>query len=115
MSTFSEAIQAFLPVTTSEVQTKIDNDDTVLLFVGRATCPYCRKFAPKLSQVAQENQLEIAFLNSEDTNDLEAIQAFRTRYDMPTVPALLVAKNGKVRVMCDSSLSEADILAFIQA
>lgn len=83
----------------------------ILFFIGRPTCPYCRRFEPKLTQVAKDNQLTVHFLNSE--NQDSDTQELRTTYDVPTVPGLLVAKSGHVKVVCDSSLSEEAILDFI--
>ena len=68
-------------------------------------------FEPKLTQVAKDNQLTVHFLNSE--NQDSDTQELRTTYDVPTVPGLLVAKSGHVKVVCDSSLSEEAILDFI--
>ena len=45
--------------------------------------------------------------------NLEDIQALRKRYGIATVPALFVSENGTAKVVCDSSLSEDDILDFI--
>ena len=52
------------------------------------------------------------FINSEDRAN-EVLAAFRAKYNMPTVPGLLVARNGEVRVVCDSSQSVEQIKAFI--
>lgn len=110
---FSEAIAPFVPVTARQAEVKISSEDKFILFIGRGSCPYCQRFAPKLNRVASENGLTVHFLNSEDSKDLAAIQVLRQRYQVPTVPGLLVAKKGQVRVVCDSSLSEEAILDFI--
>ena len=47
------------------------------------------------------------------SEELEDIQALRKRYGIATVPALFVSENGTAKVVCDSSLSEDDILDFI--
>ena len=52
-------------------------------------------------------------INSENSEELEDIQALRKRYGIATVPALFVSENGTAKVVCDSSLSEDDILDFI--
>ena len=55
---------------------------------------------------------EMYFINSEDRAS-ESLAAFRAKYNMPTVPGLLVARGGEVRVVCDSSQSLEQIKAFI--
>ncbi|WNZ94466.1 hypothetical protein ABG810_02135 [Streptococcus iniae] len=43
-----EAIfQAFTPVNMDQMETLLQKEE-LILFVGRLSCPYCRKFAPKL-------------------------------------------------------------------
>lgn len=110
MSTFAST---FTPMAALEAQKAIESKEKIVLFVGRPSCPYCQRFEPKLRTVAQANNLHVNYLNSEDQSQLAEIQAFRAKYDIPTVPGLLVAEKGEVRVVCDSSLSEAAILAFI--
>ena len=41
------------------------------------------------------------------------VQAFREKYHVQTVPGLLVAQAGQVKVVCDSSLSQEAIADFI--
>ncbi|MBF0698679.1 thioredoxin family protein [Streptococcus danieliae] len=111
---FYQAIANFKPVVTKEVEEILESGQPLILFVGRASCPYSRLFAPKLAQVQAEQGLEVAFLDSENFADWEDLQAFRARYQIVTVPGLLVAEGDRVRVVCDSSLSPEAILDFIQ-
>lgn len=111
--TFQEIVAAFRAVSPQEVEEQVAADKDVILFVGRASCPYCQRFAPKLARVVKEDGLAINFINSENLSQLADIQALRAKYGMKTVPAFLVAKAGQVKVVCDSSLSEDDIRAFI--
>lgn len=113
MKTFTEIVSDFEAISVQAVEDKIAQGDKVILFVGRATCPYCQRFAPKLANVAEADGLTVNFINSEDLGQLEAIQDLRTKYGMKTVPALLVAENGQAKVVCDSSLSEDEIRHFI--
>lgn len=108
---FNEEIATFKKVTSVEAKEGLQSQ-SYILFIGRATCPFCNRFAPKLRAVSDANQLAICFLDSDDFNDL-GIAALRQEYNVPTVPGLLVAKEGEVRVVCDSSLSEEEILNFI--
>lgn len=104
---------AFTPISAAQAQEKIASGEKFVLFIGRPSCPYCRRFEPKLSQVAQDNQIAVSFINSEDASDAAGIQALRAQYNIPTVPGLLVAQAGSVDVRCDSGMSEDEILAFV--
>lgn len=104
---------AFTPITVADAKEAIASKEKIILFVGRPTCPYCRRFEPKLTNVAAKTGAQVHFINSEDPSQLEEIQAFRNRYGIATVPGLFVAENGAAKVVCDSSLSEEDIEDFI--
>ena len=110
MSNFASA---FTPISVTTAKDKISSTDKFILFIGRPSCPYCQLFEPKLSNVARNSNLTIFYINSENSEELEDIQALRKRYGIATVPDLFVSENGTAKVVCDSSLSEDDILDFI--
>lgn len=113
MFTFQEAIQDFTPILAKDLKDLLATQQDVVVFIGRETCPYCQRFAPKLSRVAKEKGVKVYFLHSQNPVDLAETQALRDAYGVKTVPGLLVAKAGQVKVVCDSSLSEEAITAFI--
>ena len=49
-----------------KVEALIAEGKEVVLFVGRPTCPYCRRFAPKINEVREALGKEMYFINSED-------------------------------------------------
>lgn len=110
MSTFASA---FTPVLAAQAEQAIQSGEKVVLFIGRSSCPYCQRFEPKLTQVAKATGMTVYYLNSELSTDLSDVQALRAQYGVPTVPGLLVAEGGQVKVVCDSSLSEEAITQFI--
>nr|WP_205395873.1 thioredoxin domain-containing protein [Streptococcus lutetiensis] len=109
MTTFAEH---FTNISVAAAKEQLQTADEFILFIGRPTCPFCQRFEPKLSHVAKDNQLDVYYINSEQvTAELEEL---RSSYKVATVPGLLVAKTGHVKVVCDSSLSEEAILDFIK-
>ncbi|MDO4814448.1 MAG: conjugal transfer protein TraF [Gemella sp.] len=110
---FFDYVKDFPLVNSSEAEKAINETDSFVLFVGRATCPYCLRFAPKISSVAKKEGIKVHFLNSEDFSD-GTLSAFRSKYEIKTVPGLLVSRNSDVKVVCDSSLSEDAIIKFIK-
>lgn len=109
---FQDYIQDFTNVTVEQAQSLLTAQEDGILFIGRATCPYCNRFAPKLHKVAQDKQVTVHFLDSSQVSP--QLQALRDHYQVPTVPGLLVAKSTGVQVRCDSSMTEEEIVAFIQ-
>lgn len=110
---FTKMAGEFNRTNPEQVLEMIDNKEDFVLFLGRETCPYSRVFIPKFYEVVQEEGLEVYFIHSQDEDHLNEIEALRSSYDMPTVPSLLVAKNGSVETVSDSSLSKDEIREFI--
>lgn len=113
MDKYQEMFAQFNPINPEQAQTRIDKGEELIVFVGRVTCPYCRKFVRKLIKVKDNNPVEILYMDTEDEEHLEATQAFRDKYDIPTVPGLLYAKEGNVQVKADSSMKIEEIESFI--
>ncbi|QCK42892.1 thioredoxin [Streptococcus pyogenes] len=111
--TFEEIVANFIPSSVAEVTSAIASGKDMIVFLGRSSCPYCRRFAPKLAQVATDNQKEVYFVDSENAADAAELAAFRENYQLVTVPALLVSYDQRQRAVCDSSLTPDDILAFL--
>ncbi|EFM34233.1 TPA: thioredoxin domain-containing protein [Streptococcus pyogenes] len=111
--TFEEIVANFIPSSVAEVTSAIASGKDMIVFLGRSSCPYCRRFAPKLAQVATDNRKDVYFVDSENAADAAELAAFRENYQLVTVPALLVSYDQHQRAVCDSSLTPDDILAFL--
>ena len=104
MEQFLEDIKDLEVTTVARAQEALDNKETATFFVGRKTCPYCRKVA--------ETKAHIYFINSEEPSQLDALQDFRSRYEIPTVPGFVHVANVEIKVRCDSSMSAQEIKEF---
>ncbi|MBF0715036.1 thioredoxin domain-containing protein [Gemelliphila palaticanis] len=109
---FFDSISNFKLVNSSEVTEMINKKENFVLFIGRSSCPFCQRFAPKIGNVSKELENNYYFLNSEDFSDT-GIASLREKYGVKTVPGLLVFNFENFRVVCDSSLSEEQIINFI--
>ena len=49
----------FTEITAQEAKKSLEVAEGFILFIGRPSCPYCRRFEPKLTQVAKDNQLTV--------------------------------------------------------
>lgn len=111
---FEKDIELFEAISVQQLEQKLTETKKQVVFLGRATCPFCRKFAPKLKAVKKDLDIPIYFIDSENSDDLEKLTSLRNQYKISTVPALLVVQEENVKVVCDSSLSEEEITQFIQ-
>ena len=114
MEQFLENIKDLEVTTVARAQEALDKKETATFFIGRKTCPYCRKFAGTLAGVVAETKAHIYFINSEEPSQLEALQDFRSRYEIPTVPGFVHVANGQINVRCDSSMSAQEIKEFAE-
>lgn len=112
MQDYQKYVSVLEKVTVSHAQKTIANSQTATYYVGRATCPYCRKFAGKLFDVVNETNAKIYYINSEEVGQEDALKEFRATYGIPTVPGFVQVTDGKVVVKCDSSMPIEDIKTF---
>ena len=112
MEQFLDNIKDLEVTTVARAQEAFDKKETATFFIGRKTCPYCRKFAGTLAGVVAETKAHIYFINSEEPSQLEVLQDFRSRYEIPTVPGFVHISNGQIKVRCDSSMSAQEIKEF---
>ncbi|MDO4536522.1 MAG: hypothetical protein Q4B63_12055, partial [Clostridium perfringens] len=111
--TYQENIKSFKKVLSSEADTLLSNGDLAAVYIGRETCPFCRKFAKTLSGLTNKINTTIYYVDSENFSDDE-IGSFRGKYKVVTVPGFIVSKNGEVEVRCDSSTPEDEILNMVK-
>lgn len=112
-NTYEEDVKLFEKVLSIEADQLLSNEELAIVYIGRATCPFCRKFAKKLSGLANEINQAIYYVESDNASDNE-INSFREKYNILTVPGFIVSKNGEVEVRCDSSTPEEEILDMLK-
>ncbi|MBP2623261.1 thioredoxin [Streptococcus oricebi] len=112
MEEFTQNIKDLEVTRVERARQAIADKETATFFIGRKTCPYCRKFARTLAGVVAESKAHIYFINSEDPEQVEELAAFRSEYKIPTVPGFLHTEKGLVSVRCDSSMTAQEIKDF---
>lgn len=113
---YLEEIEVFNKAIPTEADKLLEEKTGAIVYVGRETCPYCRRFVNKLSPLAEEHDLEINYLKSDHPKYQEEVDKFREKYDLPTVPALLYSSESAGLVAkCDSSLTKKEILEMLEA
>ena len=110
---YEEDIKLFEKVVSTQANELLSNEDLAVIYIGRATCPFCRKFAKKLSGLTNKINAPIYYVDSYNSSD-NLINSFREKYNITTVPGFIVSKNGEIEVRCDSSITEDEILDLLK-
>ena len=112
---YEEAISYFEEIPIKEVKSKLENDDRFILYIGRKTCPYCRRFVPKLAQAVYDTKIKVYYVNS-DSEEKEEITKFAHSKGIKTVPSLGFYRSNKLDSLLKkgSKSSVEDIKSFLK-
>ncbi|WP_026889556.1 thiol reductase thioredoxin [Clostridium beijerinckii] len=110
---YEENVKLFEKVISTQAEELLSNEDLAVIYIGRATCPFCRRFAKKLSGLTNKISTTIYYVDSADFSD-NLIDSFREKYNIVTVPGFIVSKNREIEVRCDSSITENEILDLLK-
>ncbi len=108
-------VKDFKETTPEKAEELLEEKAGHIVYIGRETCPYCRRFVDTLSKVADENELTIHYVHSQHPEYEEQVNDIRGKYDVPTVPGLLYSsESAGIVVKCDSSMDQKEILDMIE-
>lgn len=109
-------VKVFKETTPEEAEKLLEAKDGNIVYIGRETCPYCRRFVKKLSTLAKEHDLEVHYVHAQHPEYEEQVNELRDKYDVPTIPGLLYSsETAGIVVKCDSSLEPEEILEIVEA
>ncbi len=88
----------------------LDSKLPVLLDFGGPNCGYCRRIAPAVAAVAEENEgrLVVCTVNVDEEPEITE------RFDIMTIPELVVVKNGERGESVVNPGSKAEIEAYLR-
>jgi predicted bacteriocin transport accessory protein len=100
-------------VISTQADELLSNEDFAVIYIGRSTCPFCRKFVKKLSGLTNKINIPIYYVDSANFSD-SSINSFIEKYNIVAVPRFIVSKNSEIEVRCNSSLTEDEILDLLK-
>lgn len=113
---YLEEVKVFHETTPATADELLEANAGNIVYIGRETCPYCRKFVRKLSPLAEEKNLVVNYVHSQHPEYEDKVNELRDKYKVPTVPGLLYSsKTAGLVVKCDSSLTPEQILEIVEA
>ena len=112
---YLDEVKSFTEVTPEKADELLEANAGNIVFIGRETCPYCRRFVHKLSPLAEEYNLDVNYVHSQHPEYEDQVDTLREKYDVPTVPGLLYSsESAGLVVKCDSSLEPEEILEIVE-
>lgn len=113
MSDYATHTKDFKQIITKDARELLEAKEADLLYIGRSTCPYCRKFVTTLGPLAEKEDWVIYYLQSDNEEDFDSVNALRNELGIQTVPAFLYADKEGVHLKMDSSLTEGQLVDFV--
>lgn len=113
-NTYSDNIKNFNKVEIEGIIDKISKKDEFVLYLGRETCSYCVDFVPILNKVAQAENVEIFYVDTENTSSDPELEKFRGDYGINYVPSLLLFENEEVKYL-EFPTTEKAVIDFLNS
>lgn len=112
---YLEEVKIFNDINPAKAEELIEAKAGHIVFIGRETCSYCRKFVRMLSPLAEEHNLTVNYLHAHH-QDEDGVNELREKYEVGTVPGLIYSSDSAgVIVKTDSSLKPDEILEIVEA
>lgn len=113
---YSKKVAVFNKIGPEDADKLLEEKAGHIIYIGRNNCPFCQKFVNKLSPLAEEKNLTVNYVDSKNFEYKEALENFREKYKIATVPGLLYSsETAGLIVKCDSSLTPEEILTIVEA
>ncbi|MFG5432816.1 thioredoxin domain-containing protein [Enterococcus faecalis] len=92
---YDENVEKFTQVSATELlDSKVNMP--IFLYIGRKTCPHCRKFVAQLSKVVEKFKYNIYYLDSANVSIDKKIRNIGDKFNIFSVPCLLkIYSNGE--------------------
>lgn len=78
----------------SELNKKLNNNETFFFVVIKDGCPHCEKYVPKMEEILKENDIVGYKINYSDLTK-EEDEAFYSKFGVDSTPTTIFIKEGK--------------------
>ena len=89
-------------ITQEEISTLISNEEDAIIYVGRETCPDCKKVKPILLEELEKSNKSLYYFDT--TSEGEELYKYRQFYNslgVQSVPTIIVIKSGSIEKNID--------------
>jgi len=101
-------------ITFEEYNTKINNEEDFVLYIGSTNCGHCSSFKPKLEEVINENNVDVYYLDISKITDQEYSKLKNKVFltGTPTTTYFVKGKYGADKIVGDKDKNE--IVSFLE-
>ena len=101
-----------IQITQDELKEKIQDRESLLVYIGRPSCPDCKKFQPILEDTLNKYNSKIYYYNTESkASEKKAIKEFLQTLNISSIPQIVDIQKGEVKTLFDGQ-NENDIEKF---
>lgn len=95
-SDYKKQVGSFIKVKAQDIEQLIYSDENIILYIGRETCPACRDFVPILYDYSNNNDINVYYLDSTETDKDKELKKFRDDNNIMYVPSLMICVNKRI-------------------
>ena len=117
--TYTDYVADFEAMSVTDYLVEIKENKTKVAYIGRSSCPACTGFVPILNKVANDYDVEIIYMNSDEINKsqneqlTELFDSIGNKFEY--IPMLMVTKNGKLLDSSSGGKDEEALINYLKA
>ncbi|MBX4268548.1 thioredoxin domain-containing protein [Clostridium estertheticum] len=98
-------VKILLDINKESLAEKIENKESFLVYIGRPSCPDCRKFTPKLEKKLTDTNKQILYYNTEvHASKKQEMRVYLNSLGIKSVPTIMGVSKGNVEKVYDCSV-----------
>ena len=115
-SEYTQATWSFNLIDHSQIKERLNRESKSIrfLYIGRESCPFCKKFVPKLKEAAKNAKVTVYYIDTEIKSD--ELYDFAENYQIDSIPSLLVLNDGhqEKKLTDGSQLTVEELTKFLK-
>ena len=101
-----EMVGSLTEITMSDMEQRMDNDETFIVLFSQTSCSFCKAYKENLKDFMEDNPLHVLFIEIDKEENQEAFDAFLAEKltELEYLPATVYIKDGEIEDFCEGEL-----------
>lgn len=106
-----EATKSYTEINYTEYVSKIENQESFILYIGSAYCSHCQDFKPTLEKVISKYDLDVSYIDASKLTK-EQVTALWDETSIGGTPTVVFVSQGKIKLFprAEGSVSETVLI-----